>query len=77
MAMKKTKGSFIIAMSATFLICMLINACAPKETLDPMYEPKDYSFKEITLDIPTVISNIDPIEPTGIRRFIYKIPLSS
>lgn len=73
--MKKHCRKIFELITSAVTIVLVVSACAPKESLEPMYESSDYTFKDITLNIPTVISEIDPVEPTGIRRFIYKIPI--
>ena len=79
--MKKLKRNLGIAKVPLFFTLyfistlILVSACAPKESIDPLYEPSDYRFEEITLNIPTVISDISPVETTPLRRFVYKIPL--
>lgn len=57
------------------LFFLLLAACAPKEKTEPLYDAEDYKFETITLNVETVINDIPPIEPSGIRRFIYKIPI--
>lgn len=57
------------------LASILISACAPEESLTPIYPAEDYKFETITLTIPTVFKKIEPVETTGLRRFIYKIPV--
>lgn len=64
-----------LSIFAVLVVVTAVCACAPQEHIEPLYEPKDYEVENIVLNIPTTINIEDAIQPTGIRRFIYKIPL--
>ena len=53
---------------------LILSSCAPKEETTPLYEPEEYKFETVTLNIESAVNDIPAIEPQGLRRFIYKIP---
>lgn len=73
----KSSGSLLSLLYLTTHVAVIYTllSCAPKEKLESLYEPENYSLETITLNIASIVDNIPPVEPTGLRRTIYKIPL--
>ena len=67
--------SLIVASGISLGFAVLLGGCAPTEKTTALYPAEKYQFKPITLSIPSTVDDIAPIEPDGVRRLIYKIPL--